>query len=411
MDNVNEINSCEVCDGKKLESVLNLGELPLCDDLLPIGSKEDCIEYSTEILFCVNCSTAHQRFQVDKSYLFPETYHYRARFTKDVLIGMQDIVDQCVKNYGDLKNKKILDIGCNDGSLLTFFSKKGAKTYGIEPTGAALEAQEQGHIVVNDFFNLKTSEKFVKDYGKPDFITFTNVFAHIENLNELLYSLKKLLSDNTIIIVENHYLGSILNSNQFDTFYHEHPRSYSYASFLEISKKLDCTISNVEFPARYGGNIRVYMENGSLGKQVDAVYSREILSREKDFQRMFQAMSENIFSWKKSKQKEISKLLVDNQYVVAKAFPGRAAILIRILELDHHTIHAVYEKDGSKKIGKYVPGTKIPILPDSELFNSNDNFSIINLAWHIPNEIREYLKNNHITSKVIDIISPSDFKR
>ena len=152
------------------------------------------------------------------------------------------------------------------------------------------------------------------------------------------------------------------------------------------------------------------MENINLGKQVDADYSQEIINKEKDFKKMFQVMSQNIISWKKSKQKEISKLLEDNTYLVAKAFPGRAAILIRILELDHLVIHAVYEKDGSKKIGKFVPGTKIPILPDSELFNSDDTYPIINLAWHIPNEIREYLQENHITSKVIDIISPSDFK-
>ena len=152
------------------------------------------------------------------------------------------------------------------------------------------------------------------------------------------------------------------------------------------------------------------MENISLKKQVDAVYSKEIVNKEKNFQKMFQIMSENIIAWKKSKQKEISKLLEDNAYLVAKAFPGRAAILIRILELDHLAIHAVYEKDGSKKIGKFVPGTQIPILPDSDLFKSNVNYPIINLAWHIPNEIREYLQNNHITSKVIDIISPSDFK-
>ena len=121
-------------------------------------------------------------------------------------------------------------------------------------------------------------------------------------------------------------------------------------------------------------------------------------------------MSQNIISWKKSKQMEISRLLEDNNYLVAKAFPGRAAILMRILNLDQNTIRAVYEKDGSKKIGKYVPGTRIPILADSELFSqNNEDFTILNLAWHIPQEIREYLKKNNVKANVIDIISKSDF--
>jgi len=409
MNNVREINICEVCKNKDLVSVLDLGKLPLCDDLIPIDSSKICIEYPTEVLFCKKCATAHQRFQVNKRNLFPDTYHYRARFTIDVLNGMEDLVKNCINNYGEINNKKVLDIGCNDGSLLNFFRKKGAKTFGIEPTGAALEAREQGHSIINSFFDLKTSLDFVSKYGKPDFITFTNVFAHIEDLDSLLTSVKQLMHEDTVLVIENHYLGSILKTNQFDTFYHEHPRSYSYSSFLKIAKSLNLKITELQFPERYGGNIRIFLDKIKSKKNIDLEFSNELIEKEKNFEKLFFQMSNNIDIWKKSKLNEIENLKNNNNKILAKAFPGRAAILIRLLELDENTIYAVYEKNGSKKIGNYIPGTRIPILSDDELFKSNLSLPILNLAWHIPEEIRDYLKKNKVNTSVVDIINQNDF--
>src|SRR3990167_10442324 len=138
--NINEINQCEVCGNRALQPVLNLGHHPMCDDLIPVGETRVCREYPIDVLFCTECTTAHQRFQVPKQVLFPATYHYRSRFTADVLNGMSNLVIGCEQRFGDLSGKKIVDIGCNDGSLLGIFREKGGVTIGIEPTGAADEA-------------------------------------------------------------------------------------------------------------------------------------------------------------------------------------------------------------------------------------------------------------------------------
>ena len=127
---IHEIASCEVCGSETLVPVLDLGSHPMCDDLVPIGDGRVCREYPIEILFCENCLTAHQRFQVPKQELFPVSYHYRSRFTADVLAGMHSLVTSCAERFGSLSGKRVLDIGCNDGSLLDFFRNAGAITIG-----------------------------------------------------------------------------------------------------------------------------------------------------------------------------------------------------------------------------------------------------------------------------------------
>lgn len=115
-------NICEVCDFKKQVEFLNLGKQPLCDDLIRINSKKINKKYETRLSFCKKCFTVHQIKQVNKKVLFPKNYHYRARFTQDVLDGMKDLTNETTKLIN--KKKIILDIGCNDGSLLNEFKKK-----------------------------------------------------------------------------------------------------------------------------------------------------------------------------------------------------------------------------------------------------------------------------------------------
>ncbi len=400
-----EITHCEVCGTHALRPVLDLGSHPMCDDLVPVDDLRACEEYPIEILFCDECCTAHQRFQISKHKLFPQTYHFRSRHTADVLNGMQRFVSACEKMLGTLDAKKVLDIGCNDGSLLSFCFERGAKTYGIEPTAAATDAVERGHITINDFFTPEVAKQFVKKYGKPDLITFTNVFAHIENLDEVIHALKILSTEQTIIVIENHYLGSILEKNQFDTFYHEHPRSYSYSSFTFIADALEKTILKVEFPHRYGGNIRIFM-GADKSKPTHDRFD-ELRNIEKGFGGSFARLSTNIERWRVSKLAELAEFTKLGK-LAAKAFPGRSAIPIKLLGLDEASISAVFEKPASSKIGHYVPGTRIPICSDNE-FNTFES-PVLNLAWHISEEIEGYMRQQGFKGKLINIIAKKDFE-
>jgi hypothetical protein len=403
INGLNEIQDCEVCGNKNLENVLDLGFHPLCDDLVAIDNKRQCKEYPVQILFCNNCQTAHQRFQVPKTELFPTSYHYRARFTLDVLKGMDELVGSLINKYGDLNGKKVLDIGCNDGSLLDVFSSKGAITYGIEPTDAFNEALEKGHNGFKDFFSSISAKRFLDSFGKIDIITFTNVFAHIEDLNEVLTALKIVMKEESILIIENHYLGAVLEKNQFDTFYHEHPRTYSATSFKYIANKLDRQLLNIEFPKRYGGNIRVVIGKRNI---TNFQFGDDNFSQlEFDFVNQFTLMRSFIENWRTSTRLKIIEYVSLYGRIKGKSLPGRASIIIKLLGLSEEEIEAIYEKPGSKKIGNYVPGTRIPILSDDELVkNLIHEKVLINFAWHIHSEIESYLKNLGFNGTLIRII-------
>lgn len=409
-ENTNEISLCEVCGNENLVPVLNLGNHPMCDDLVAIGDPRQCREFPIEILYCENCRTAHQRFQVPKQELFPVSYHYRSRFTADVLNGMKQLVDSCAQNFGDFSGKTVLDIGCNDGSLLDFFAESGAKTVGIEPTGAAEDAKGKQHAVFADYLSEDVAEQVVAAHGKPDFITFTNVFAHIEDLGQVLAALKKLLAPNTVIVIENHYLGSVLDGNQFDTFYHEHPRTYSYSSFVRMAKSLGLSLLDVQFPSRYGGNIRVYMGN-SANHQIESSTDLEQLNdRESKFSEDFVRLNQNIQSWRAGKAKFIDDYCAENGPLPAKAFPGRAAILVKLLDLDSSKISAVYEKPGSLKVGHYLPGTRIEIHSDDEFKQLPEQPKVLlNFAWHISKEIEAYMRSTGYKGEIVAILDKEDF--
>jgi len=399
-------NICEICNGKNLPVVLNLGKHPLCDDLIKVGSNKKSKFYKIEVIFCKNCITAYQKYQVPKKKLFPPSYHYRSKFTKDVISGLQDVVKNSKIFSGSLKDKVVLDIGCNDGSLLDIFKKEKSITIGIEPTNSADEARVKGHKIYKSYIDLKTISNLKKSYPKIDIITFVNVFAHIENLSELIQNLKKLLSRETILVIENHYLGSIIEKKQFDTFYHEHPRTYSFKSFIKISKLLGTNIISYKFPKRYGGNIRVIFSN-KIKKKLNF---DKIINQEKKYFLNIKKLSKDIEVWRERKLKIINSLVKKFGPLPAKAFPGRAAILIKLLDLNERHISKIFERDKSIKIGNYAPGTKIPIVSDVHLKKIDKDVPIINFAWHISKEIKNYLKKDSVKNKVIDILNQQDFK-
>ena len=344
--------------------------------------------------------------QVSKQVLFPDSYHYRARFTKDVLDGMASLVASCEEKLGSLAGKTVLDVGCNDGSLLGFSGRRAPRRSVSNRRAPTPTLNRTAIPSSTTSCRMRLPVKSSRSSASLDIVTFTNVFAHISDLKAVLKTLKILLGPKTTLVIENHYLGSVLQGKQFDTFYHEHPRTYSLSSFQWIAKSLGLKVMAAEFPSRYGGNIRVFIGDP---KSVEARGALTVPNVDEDkFAEDLRKLGESINRWRDAKRKKFASLTAQHGALPAKAFPGRAAILFKLLAIDGDFISAVYEKPGSKKIGHYVPGTRIPIVSEEELFAGDVSKPIVNLAWHIPKEIHGYLTEHGYKGPVIEILDKDD---
>ncbi len=393
---------CHVCSRELPPPVLDLGLQPLCDDLVPVGDPRQSIKYPIQISLCPVCLTAHQVYQIAKETLFPRSYHYRARFTQDVLNGMRSLVEEVQAGFGSVAGKLVCDVGCNDGSLLGFFKQSGARCCGIEPTGAAADAQAAGHHIIQDYFSPKSAARLVSEVGHPDVITFTNVFAHIESLKDAVEAVKVLASDRTILVIENHYLGSVLSGNQFDTFYHEHPRTYSLRSFEHIAKSLGGEVLLATFPKRYGGNIRVCIGNMQGGKNHRRPAGPNAnATDESGFAAELAKMQSFVDGWKMSTRQSLEKLHGDGLAISGKSFPCRASILVSLLGVTEKEQAVTYEKPGSLKIGHYLPGTRIEIQSDERWLKGQDKPpAMLIWGWHIADEIAGYLRQSGYRGRI-----------
>ena len=161
-----------------------------------------------------------------------------------------------------------------------------------------------------------------------------------------------------------------------------------------------------EFPSRYGGNIRVYIGGDKDMSEKENQDLQKVVDGEKLLRQSLLDMQKYISVWQKYMKEKINKLVEEHGPLPAKAFPGRAAILIKLLNIDKKSISVVYEKPGSMKIGHYLPGTNIPIESDEKLLDMHPPV-ILNLAWHISKEIKNYLVDQGFNGEVIDIYSPN----
>jgi hypothetical protein len=172
---------------------------------------------------------------------------------------------------------------------------------------------------------------------------------------------------------------------------------------------LGTTFSGVEFPSRYGGNIRVFLGGPEPSDEKSRAVSDVVDEESRNLQR-FEQLRAVVAAWKSAMGDRIARLVGEHGPLSAKAFPGRAAILIKLLGVDTESVAEVFEKPGSMKLGHYLPGTRIPIRSDSELFSRRLKPPVLlNLAWHISTEISNYLRSAGYRGEIVDIFDPRAF--
>jgi regulator of replication initiation timing len=389
-----EIKHCQICGNKKIKTILNLGSQPLADDLRSIYKKvSKTFNYPIIIGFCNKCTLLQNNFIVDEKKLYKKNYHYRPGITKDVLKNFKFMSNKLKNLYNLNSSSVVVDIGCNDGSLLNEFKKNKIKNIiGIDPTNTIEIAKKNGAMTIQSFMNVRTSKKAKKFFGEADLITTTNVFAHTNKLEDFILGVKDLIKDNGIFVIENHYLKDVVAKKQFDTFYHEHLRTYSLKSLIKLMKMYDFKVVDAYTSDRYGGNIQAHFSLKIKNKtnRVKSILAKEkmlSLHKNKTYFK-FQSQVDDI-------KDKLAKYLDDNKHkkIVAKAFPARASILLHHFSSIKKHIKYIAEQPTSLKLNKYAPGTNIKIV-SSSIMKKNKPDIIIILAWHLFDTI--YYKWNKI---------------
>ena len=394
------VTRCQISNSNKLTSLIFLGYLPPVNTLRKIGSTaEEEISFPAELLYCNKSKLAQLGCIVDKEILFPYSYPYTSSTTKILRENFADLYKETKKIINLNKNDLIIDIGSNDGNLLSNF-KNNHKVLGITPEKIGKIAIKKGIPTIIDYFNEKTSSKIIKKYGRAKVITATNVFAHIDNINSIVRSILKTLRTDGVFISESHYLLPLIQTVQYDTIYHEHLRYYSLESLNFLLKKHNLEIIHTKEIPTHGGSIRVYAARKGIYKISNNV--KKQFKKEKKYlnKKSFENFRKNVVSSKINLFNIIKKIKDKNETIFGVGAPSRASTLINYLGLDQDIVDCVLEINGSYKIGNYIPGTKIPILNENILSKKKPDYLIL-FSWHIKNELKRNLKRKGFKGKFI----------
>lgn len=382
------VERCQVCESPDLESVLFLGYLPPVNQMRTQGERpHEQPAYPAELLRCRKCQLVQIGLVVDPAILFPPEYPYTSGTTKILRENFAELQRESTPLLGLTGKELVVDIGSNDGTLLSNFVKAGHPVCGVEPTLMAELANSRGIRSHMSFFGPAAAARVVKECGKATVVTATNVFAHIEGIHEIVDGILSMLDDDGVFISESHYLIALIETLQYDTIYHEHLRHYSLESIAYLLKMHGLEVIHAKRIPTHGGSIRVYASR--IGKRkvqpsvaqvlADEAAGGELSKRLEDFKHRVAMSKVQLHSLLKD-------IIAKGQRVYGVGAPSRASTLINYVGLDRELLDCVVEITGSYKVGKYMPGTLVPVIDEDRLFEDQPEYALL-LSWHIADEL------------------------
>ena len=400
MKNFKYIDSCQVSGSKNLKKIVSLGNIPFVNDTHKIGSNNlMTISAPLELYYCPESKLVQLNIEVDKKVLFPKSYPYTSSTTKILRENFSHLRKQIDKNNFLKKNDLIIDIGSNDGNLLSNF-KDRYKVLGVTPENIGKIAIKKGIPTIIDYFDTPVVTKINKKYGKAKIITATNVFAHINEVNKLIKNIKRCLVEDGVFISESHYLLPLIETNQYDTIYHEHLRYYSLTSLNYLFSMHQLEIFKAEKIDTHGGSIRIYAARKKIYK-IDASVKR-IKNNEKNLEKKLLNFKDRVLNSKLEFYNLLTRIRKNkkNLKIAGISAPSRSTTLINYLGLDENIIECIFEVKGSKKIGMYLPGTKIKII-EEKIQNLKKYQYLLIFSWHIQKDIIKVLRKKGYKGKFI----------
>tara|TARA_B100001540_G_scaffold31430_1_gene27391 strand:+ start:2235 stop:3368 length:1134 start_codon:yes stop_codon:yes gene_type:complete len=358
--------------------------------------------YPLRMLWCEECCLAQLDYCVDGNEVYHPDYPYRTGITKELVEYLNDMSESLVQKYQLNTDDLVVDLGSNDGTLLTGFKKNGIKTVGVEPTNIAQIANKNKIETIQKFFTSDVSTEIIKNHGNASLILATNMFAHMATIGEVIYGIESLLKPDGVFVFENHYLLDVINGGQFDTIYHEHLRTYSLKSLIKLFSYYDLTVTDVERGSRYGGNIRVHV---TKGKNRNVSKNVELLLKEEEDAGLYEIKTYEKFANRvKQAKNDFMNFLYDmkkeGKTIVGNSCPGRCVTLLNYYGVDSDLIPYIAEQPTSLKLDMYLPGKQIPVVNNERLLQEQPDYVVL-LAWHYAEPIMNQLKDRGLKSNFI----------
>jgi len=385
-----EIKKCRACSSSELKNIISLGVQYLSD--FTTGNKKPQ-KYPLQLMLCDNCSLLQLKHNAPKASLYTERYGYKSGMNSTMQKELGEIVTKALKKLKSRSRKLLaVDIGANDGTLLSFYPKNTLKV-AVEPIKKfSQESRQKADVVINDFFNYSSYFNKMKT-KKADIITAISCFYDMEEPNVFLSDVKKILRPMGIFIIQQNYLVGMLKQNAFDNIVHEHLEYYSLLSLENLLKLHGMEVFDVEESDINGGSFRAYISNKGQRKISKAVLDMRAKEKRMDLKNInnYLDFAKRVKDNKNKLHKFISKLVKKNKRVFVYGASTRGNTLLQYCGLNNRLIKAAVERN-PEKWGKKIASAGIPIISEEQARKEKPEYMLV-LPWFFKQEFLQREKN------------------
>ena len=388
---------CILCGEPSVEQFLDLGSTALANKFI---AKEDIDaeepKFPLKIGFCHSCHHVQLTEQVPPHAMFDD-YLYISSASETLKNHLWDLSDNITERCRLGADDLVIDIGCNDMTLLQGFNRYGVRTLGVDPAQNLAELTAQNGLErCTALFNWETAKRVVERWGKASVITATNTFPHIQNLQDFIRGIKTVLKPGGAFVIEAHYLLDLVEQVAFDTIYHEHVSYWALDPMRRLFAANGMHVVAAERLPLHHGQLRVFVKNhgeGDVEPEVAALLDNE-RANELDRFRTYQRLAERAMTIKEDLHRTLSRLRDQGKRVVGYGAPAKGNTLLSFLEIGSDLLEYIADRSPLKQ-GRYTPGMHIPVVPAERLLSDQPDYVLL-LAWNFVEEIMaqqaEYLR-------------------
>jgi SAM-dependent methyltransferase len=388
--NGHKLFQCMLCAASQVEQFLDLGETALANKFLPqeeLGRAEP--KFPLRVGFCHSCGHVQLTSIVPPKAMF-EHYLYISSASDTLKNHLWDLSDEIVKRAKLGSEDLVIDIGCNDATLLHGFRRYGVRTLGVDPAQNLADlTAENGIERYTALFNSESARHIVSKWGKASIVTATNTFPHIQNLEDFIQGIKTVLKAGGSFVIEMHYLLDLIEQVAFDTVYHEHVSYWALGPMKRLFERNGMQIVDVERLPLHHGQLRVFVQRegeGAVKPSVAAVLEAERAHGLDRFE-TYQSLAERARSIKRDLHKTLTELRSRGKRVVGYGAPAKGNTLLGFLNIGPDLLEYIADRSALKQ-GLYTPGMHIPVVAAERLLADQPDYVLL-LAWNFVDEIMD----------------------